>query len=96
MKESNIRNKTFLFAIRIVNLYKFLTIEKKEYVMSKQLHRCGTSVGAMICESEYGESRLDFIHKKAIAQKKLMKPYIGLNYCMLLTIYQKINFKVCS
>jgi four helix bundle protein len=71
MKESNIRNKTFLFAIRIVNLYKFLTIEKKEYVMSKQLLRCGTSVGAMIRESEYGESKLDFIHKKAIAQKEI-------------------------
>lgn len=70
MKESNIRNKTFLFAIRIVNLYKFLTIKKK-YVMCKQLLRCGTSVGAMIRESEYGESRLDFIHKKAIAQKEI-------------------------
>jgi four helix bundle protein len=71
MKESNIRTKTFLFAIRIVNLYKLLTSEQNEYVMSKQLLRCGTSIGAMIRESEFAESRLDFIHKKAIAQKEI-------------------------
>lgn len=71
MKESNIRNKSFLFAIRIVKLNQFLVNEKKEFVMSKQLLRSGTSVGAMIRESEHAESKLDFIHKNAIAQKEI-------------------------
>jgi four helix bundle protein len=71
MKESNIRKKSFLFAIRIVKLNQFLVNEKKEFVMSKQLLRSGTSVGAMIRESEHGESKLDFIHKNAIAQMEI-------------------------
>lgn len=58
------------FAIRIVNLYKFLISEKKEYIMSKQLLRCGTSIGANIRESLSAESALDYIHKLAISQKE--------------------------
>jgi four helix bundle protein len=60
-----------LFAIKIVNLYKFLSNEQKEYVLSKQVLRSGTSVGAMIREAEFGQSRLDFIHKLSIAQKEI-------------------------
>ncbi len=65
------RNKSFSLAVRIVNLYKFLTEKKQEYVLSKQILRSGTSVGAMVRESECAESTADFIHKLSIAQKEI-------------------------
>ena len=65
-----LKEKSFEFAIRIVNLYKFMTTEKKEQVLSKQILRSGTSIGAMVCESEHSESKMDFVHKLAIAQKE--------------------------
>jgi four helix bundle protein len=71
MKENVVKNKSFDFAVRIVNLYRYLLEEKKEFVLSKQLLRSGTSVGAMIKESEHAESKSDFIHKMAIAQKEI-------------------------
>lgn len=70
MKNNNIRNKSFAFAIRIVKLYQFLCEQKKEFIMSKQLLRSGTSIGANIREAENAESKKDFIHKMAIAQKE--------------------------
>ena len=71
MESKNIlKNKSFNFAIRIVNIYKFLISEKKEYVMSKQLLRSGTAIGALHREAEQAESKADFIHKLAIAQKE--------------------------
>jgi four helix bundle protein len=71
MKTNNIiQQKSFAFAIRIVNLYKFLTTEKKEYVLSKQLLRSGTSVGANIEESIGGQSDKDFLSKISIAYKE--------------------------
>jgi four helix bundle protein len=51
MKENIIQEKSFLFAVRIINLYKHLTTKKKEFVLSKQILRCGTSIGANIEES---------------------------------------------
>lgn len=69
-KENVIKTKSFLFAVRIVNLSKFLNYEKKEYVISKQLLRSGTSVGAMVRESEHAESKADFIHKLPISLKE--------------------------
>ena len=69
MKENILKNKSFEFAIRIVKLYQYLCNEKKEYVLSKQLLRSGTSIGAMIREAEHSESKDDFKHKLAIAQK---------------------------
>ena len=71
MKENIIKTKSFSFAIRVVNLYKFLIENKKEYIISKQLLRSGTSVGAMVRESEHAESKADFIHKLSIAQKEI-------------------------
>lgn len=72
MKENNIiKQKSFDFAVRIVNLYKYMIDEKKEYVLSKQILRSGTSVGAMIRESEHAQSKADFIHKLSIAQKEI-------------------------
>ena len=67
MKENVVKSKSFAFAIRIVKLYNFLKSEKNEYVLSKQLLRSGTALGAMIRESEHSESAADFIHKTAIA-----------------------------
>ncbi|MDF9830228.1 four helix bundle protein [Parabacteroides sp. PF5-6] len=65
-----LKEKSFNFALRVVRLYKFLTEEKKEFVLSKQLLRSGTAVGALQSESENAESDADFIHKLAIAQKE--------------------------
>jgi len=71
MKENIVKNKSFGFAVRIVRLYQYLCEQKKEYVLSKQLLRSGTSVGAMVREAEHAESKLDFKHKMAIAQKEI-------------------------
>ena len=70
MQDSNLRIKSFAFAVRIVKLYRFLISEKKEFILSKQLLRCGTAIGSMVRESEYAESKADFIHKLSIAQKE--------------------------
>ena len=70
MKENILKEKSKSFAIRIVNLYKFLINEKKEFIMSKQLIRSGTSIGANLMEAEYAQSNADFIHKNSIALKE--------------------------
>ena len=71
IKENILKNKSFAFAIRIVKLYKYLCEDKKEYIMSKQLMRSGTSIGAMVREAEFAERKSDFVHKMAIAQKEI-------------------------
>lgn len=72
MKRDNvIQQKSFAFAVRIVNLYKYLTSEKKEYVLSKQLLRSGTSIGANVEESIGGQSEKDFVSKLSIAYKEV-------------------------
>lgn len=68
--KSILKDKSFSFAIAIVKTYKNLVEEKWEYVMSKQLLRSGTSVGANIREAKNAESTNDFIHKLGIAQKE--------------------------
>ncbi len=65
-----LNGKSFSLAVEIVGLYKYLIEEKREYVISKQLLRSGTSVGAMVRESQNAESKMDFIHKLGIAQKE--------------------------
>jgi four helix bundle protein len=65
-----VRDKSFAFALRIVKLYKYLTADKKEYVLSKQVLRSGTAIGALVREAEQAESKNDFIHKLAIALKE--------------------------
>lgn len=71
MKESILKSKSFALAVRIVKLYKYLCEQKKEYVLSKQVLRSGTSVGAMVREAEYSESKADFSHKMGVARKEL-------------------------
>ena len=68
--KSIVESKSFNFAIRIVNLYKYLTDDKKEYVLSKQILKSGTSIGANISEALQGQSRKDFLMKMNIALKE--------------------------
>ena len=70
MNKSIIENKSFDFAIRIVRLYQYLTLDKKEYILSKQLLRCGTSIGANVSEAQRGQSKPDFYSKIAISLKE--------------------------
>ena len=65
-----IEDKSFRFAIRIVNLYKYLCRTHKEFVLSKQLLRSGTSIGANVAEAQQAQSRADFISKLSIALKE--------------------------
>lgn len=70
-KQNNvIRDKSFEFSVRIVNLYKYLAFEKKETVLSKQVLRSGTSIGANVCEALQGFSTADFIAKLNISLKE--------------------------
>lgn len=69
-QENVIKKKSYDFALDIVNLYKDLVENQREYVLSKQVLRSGTSVGAMIRETEHAESKKDFLHKMNIALKE--------------------------
>jgi len=71
--EQTVESKSFRFAVRIVKLCKYLNTDKKEYVLSKQLLRAGTSVGANIAEAEQAQSRADFISKMNIALKEAVE-----------------------
>ncbi|GAB6123572.1 four helix bundle protein [Dysgonomonas termitidis] len=62
--------KSYAFAVKIVNLIQFLQKEKSEYVLSKQVLRSGTAVGALIREAEFAQSKSDFVHKLSIALKE--------------------------
>lgn len=70
MKENILINKSITFAARIIKLNHYLTKDKKEYIISKQIIRSGTSIGANINEANYGQSKADFISKMHIALKE--------------------------
>ena len=70
MRENTVLEKSFAFAVRVVNMYKYLTEQKKEYVLSKQFLRCGTSIGANVTEAQRAQSKPDFISKMSIALKE--------------------------
>ena len=67
---SVVMQKSYRFAIRIVNLYKYLCHEHKEFVLSKQLLRSGTAIGALLREAQFAQSKADFINKNSIALKE--------------------------
>ena len=69
-QDTILEEKSFLFATRIVKLSKYLSKEHKEYVLSKQILRSGTSIGALIRESKYAQSKADFLHKQMISLKE--------------------------
>ncbi len=102
MKQDNlILNKSLDFVIRIVNMYKYLVDIKKEYVMSKQLLRCGTSIGANIRESQSAESTSDFIHKFSISLKEVNETMYWLELLnkteyISTEQYESINNDVCE
>ena len=62
--------KSYQFALKIISLYKLLAFEKKEFVMSKQLLRSGTAIGALIKEAEHAQSKPDFLNKMNVALKE--------------------------
>lgn len=70
MNKSILQNKSLDFAVTVVKLYNLLSKDRNEWVMSKQLLRSGTAIGASISEAKYAESKLDFIHKFGISQKE--------------------------
>src|SRR5215210_9126500 len=78
MGDNILKSKSYSFALRVVKLFRYLADEKKEYVLSKQVLRSGTSIGANIEEAYQGESKLDFIHKLAIANKEAFETHYWL------------------
>ena len=70
MENSILRDKSFKFALRTIKLSKYLQNTHKEYILSKQILRSGTSVGALIREAQYAQSKADFLHKLTIALKE--------------------------
>jgi hypothetical protein len=78
LKDMNIAlEKSRKFAIRIYNLYKHLCEEKHEYTLSKQILRCGTSIGANLSEAQYSVSKKEFLVKPQSPSKNVLKPNIG-------------------
>ena len=69
-QDNPIEKRSYLFALRIVKAYKYLTKQKDEYVLSKQMLRSGTSIGAMMREAKFAQSRADFVNKASIALKE--------------------------
>jgi len=78
MKENLIKIKSFAFALRIIKMYKYLASEKKEFVISKQVLRSGTSIGANIEEADSGQSKKDFIAKMSISLKEAKETHYWL------------------
>lgn len=74
-----IDKRSYLFALRIVKAYKYLTKQQNEYVLSKQMLRSGTAIGAMMREAKFAQSRADFISKASIALKEANETLYWLN-----------------
>ena len=70
-KENIVAEKSYRFAVRIVKLNRYLSVEHREYVLGKQLLHSGTAIGALIREAKYAQSRKDFINKMSIALKEV-------------------------
>jgi four helix bundle protein len=79
MGDNIVLGKSFDFAVRVVKLYKYLCEEQKEYVLSKQLIRSGTSIGANVNEAQAGQSKADFIAKMAVASKEARESKYWIN-----------------
>jgi len=100
MSRSILKDKSFGFAVRIVKLYTYLTESKQEFVLSKQLLRSGTAIGALVREAQNAESGKDFIHKLSISQKEcdetiywleLLKETEYINEEEFESIYNEVN-----
>ncbi len=75
MKKNILKDRSYLFALRVVKLSRYLVVELREYVLSKQVLRSGTSIGANVEEAYQGESKQDFIHKLSIANKEAFETH---------------------
>jgi len=92
VKDNIILDKSFSFAVRVVKLYKHLCNDQKEYVLSKQLLRSGTSIGANINEAQAGQSKADFIAKMSISSKEARESKYWIDL-LIKTDYLNINDK---
>lgn len=92
-KDNIIQEKSFAFAVRIVNLYKFLSTEKKEFVLSKQLLRSGTSIGANVEEAIGGISDKDFLFKLTISYKEARESVYWLRLLYATDFITKAEFE---
>jgi len=81
LRENVLKDKSYAFALRVVKVYKYLIAEHKEFVLSKQVLRSGTSIGANIAEGNQAQSRSDFIHKLSISLKEAVETEFWL--CLL-------------
>jgi len=77
LRENVLKDKSYAFALRVVKVYKYLIAEHKEFVLSKQVLRSGTSIGANIAEGNQAQSRSDFIHKLSISLKEAVERSFG-------------------
>ena len=98
--KSPLKNKSYLFAIKIVRLSQDLQKNKKEFVLSKQILKSGTAIGALIREAEYGRSKLDFSNKLCIALKEANETDYWLNLLRSTDYLEENRFKelrgICS
>lgn len=88
-----VEQKSFHFAVRIVKLYRYLTETQKEYILSKQLMRSGTSIGANIAEAEQAQSRADYIEKLSIALKETSETNYWLRLLKATGYMQEAEFR---
>jgi four helix bundle protein len=95
-RKNLIKDRSFQFAIRVTSLYRTLIEARKEYVLSKQLLRSGTSVGANVREAQNAESQADFIHKLAIAQKECDETIYWLELLEATNFISKTEFDTIS
>ncbi len=93
-RKGAIIKQSFVFAVQIVNLYKFLSKEKKEYTLSRQLLRSGTAIGALAREAQNAESKADFVHKLGIAQKECDESIYWLELLLATEFIKKEEFNI--
>lgn len=96
MKKNVIKEKSFDFAVLVVEMNKKLTSELKEYVLSKQFLRSGTAVGALVREAEHAESKADFIHKLAISLKEANETEYWIDLMYQTNIMNQEDYDVLS
>ena len=96
MRKSILKEKSYKFAIRSVDLNRYLRDQKHEFVLSKQVLRCGTAVGALIREAEFGQSRADFRSKMYIALNEANETEYWLNLLKDTNYINKTQFESLS
>lgn len=93
MSKSILKEKSYAFAIRVVKMSQYLQEEKREYILSKQVLRSGTAIGALIREAEFGQSRADFVSKMSISLKEANETDYWLNLLKDTEYLEKEHFE---